>query len=101
MGRQEGLDWEQILKGSGGFSLPSAFITIISFDFTTILFDFSIRALMMVLIRKNNEMSQTLISLKWQQLGQGFLGPINPPCSLGQFCKGVEVNRMCALCGFF
>lgn len=46
-------------------------------------------------------MSQTLIPLEWQPLGQGFLGPINPPCSLGQFHKGVGVDRMCALCGFF
>ena len=38
-------------------------------------------------------MSQTLIPLKWQPLGQGLFRPINPPCCLEQVCKGVECRQ--------
>lgn len=55
----------------------------------------------MGVIMENNEMNQALIPLKWQPLGQGLLGTINPLCSLEQVCKRVEEDRVHALCGFF
>lgn len=76
-------DWtrEQLLRCSGGFSLPSALIAMISFDFTTVL-------LRVGVIRENNDMSQALIPLKWQTSGQRLLGPINPLCGLEQVSTG-------------
>lgn len=50
---------------------------------------------MVRVIREKNEMSQAVIPLKWQPLGQRLPGPINLPQGLEQSQRGVDTG--CAL----
>lgn len=73
----------------GSASVPRPFIAVISFGVTAGIQGWG---------SLWKTMSQDLIPLKWQPLGQGLLRPINPPCCcLGQICQGGGCRQMHAL----